>query len=1185
MTRATTGSDASTAEQLAAIACDEHDILLEAGAGSGKTRTTVERYMSLIEGRTGKAEADPAAILVFTFTDKAATELRDEVRRRRSETSDPGDFSMSSAWVGTFHAICLRILRSYPIAADVDPKFTVLDDVNAETVKATAFRRTLIEFATDEEREYTLGLFRDGPLRESVTAAYEELRSRGRIEPRLPDFSPTDPATGLEALRATLGPTLELEELKGGQRDHVQAMSDLFSGTQLHEIRREDVVAHMFGSGVPAFQSYLKACRAAIAGFTAFESGDRVRRHLGELLEIYGRRYAEAKRDVSMLDYEDLQLITVKLLRKYPGIADSYRTRFAEIMVDEFQDTNRLQLELIELLRGPDTRLFTVGDEMQAIYGFRHADVELFRARRRAEGVKVLPLSANFRSQAPIIGAVNEIGATLDAQAEASHASGGTGERHRFAPLTVGAADDGDPSWAELHLTEKKGWKPLNLGDLSPAIDSKTNVGKPEDGHFEAEALSLAHRLRDLVDQGRFSQKQIVVLLRAKTRIELYRNALEQVGLSPYIVGGTGFWQSREATDLRSLLALLANPLDDEALIAVATSPACGLSTDALWLLRKAAGRDQPLWTAIRRAAEGDSGEQGDRDRLDHLPGEDVDRICELVDRVDEIRAKAPLAPLPATVESVFTATGYDLASLTRNPDGTGLANLRRVVTLAHEYEATNGRDLREFLNWIELSAALDSESPAASIDENSDVIRLMTVHKAKGLEFDLVCLPDLKRSNGSNQEGKLILGKPADPDRPDDFPVGMRLPNLSGPGHKLYDWESLAAVQKTAEADEELRLFHVALTRARRALILSGITTGKAPAKISESTSMSDRVVKAFAVDPTAEDPPPIEIAAPSRAITGPEPAGTGISVPGISVQVNRAKEEVADLLATSEARIETGEASQYGRPPLKRPERVLYPDVPLSFTAIGEYTHCPTQFFAKRVLRLEQPEALDPFASEEPGLGRREEATGFGLAVHDLLETAGRNRWRQPDRKSIDEALRARGLDPRAEGAGDRAGKMISAFLSTELAGRIQAGESSVELPLLARVGGVTIRGFADLVLKNPAAPLVLDYKTNRLDGVTPAEKMDDYLLQRDLYALAVYRTGGADSVETAFVFLEEPDSPVFAEYSPVEIMAGEDRLAGVVEEIKGGRFFGGPGARFQPCGECRACDTLAGRRARAA
>ncbi len=299
-------ADEPTEEQRLAIERRDPEILVEAGAGTGKTTTTISRYHRILgEGH------EPGQILVFTFTDKAAAELRNRLR----ETGGRGSaVSMGSAWIGTFHSVCSRILRAHPVAANVDPLFDVLNDVTGKRIKDEAFDRALGAITEDRENAETISRVYTPLWKAGIAATYDQLRARGENEPRLPV-----PPEGIE------------------------------SGAD------------------PEFSA-------------------RCHRLVDELLEAYGTEYSKMKQAAGVLDYEDLQLRTLGLLESHPTVRESYENRFVEIMVDEFQDTNRLQLRLIEALQGADTTLFTVGDEMQAIYGFRHADVRLFRQRRRRGG-------------------------------------------------------------------------------------------------------------------------------------------------------------------------------------------------------------------------------------------------------------------------------------------------------------------------------------------------------------------------------------------------------------------------------------------------------------------------------------------------------------------------------------------------------------------------------------------------------------------------------------------------------------------------------------------------------------------------------------------------------------------------------------------------------------------------------
>lgn len=1167
-----------TAQQARVIESTESDILVEAGAGSGKTTTMVNRYINLLAERG----YEPREILAFTFTDKAAGELREKVRRERQRLAaregeaNPAAISMSEAWVGTFHAICNRILKAWPVEAGIDPHFGVIDDVTAETVRNAAFQEALAEFrdeaADPSRRELMIGTITERTLRGTILSAFDELRSRGVSEPKLPEFEPTPYPE--DEIRRLAGMVPGLFDVKGAtklQKEKLNAILEVLSA----EFRCEDLAPFSFESTREGFREFCELMPVLLGKLAAHEFGDETRRDLGRLLELFGQRYRRHKERRSILDYEDLQLITVRLLAGTPRIREAYQDRFREIMVDEFQDTNRLQLDLVELLRGEQTTLITVGDEMQSIYGFRHAEVELFRSRRNQPGIAVYSLTDNFRSQPQIIAAVNLIGGALDRQVESIRGTGDSGERHRFAELTIGLEADRESS-VEVVMTERDGWKPLDLGPLAPAISEEAAIGKDVDHFNEAEALRLAHRLKGLVDSGQVRQKDIAILLRAKTRATLYLAALRQVGLDPYLSGGTGFWSTREAADLRALLSVLANPLDDESLLTVLASPICGLSADALWILGRASNRH--LWESLEAAVDGPLEVNGQS-----LPLADQDRkrSAVLIDLVRRLRKVAGTVPLAELVDRALTESGYDLACLAADRTGNGLAAARRVASLAREFEAAEGRSLRGFLDWVSLSADLDSESAVATAEEESDVIRIMTVHAAKGLEFGLVCVPDCGRSSVNRHNYPLLLGRPGsgESDAPPetDFALGMRLKLVGGATVELYDWRQLKEQAGTRLEDEELRLFHVALTRAKERLIVSGVPPAKFPKNKTgvptPSRSMILRICETFDLDP--ED-------------TGAWPAGIG-EEPGetiADVVVNRATPETASELAGKVTLGEQELPHETASPPLFRPPVEVFPNIPLSFTALTEFTDCPARFYARRVLGMERPGknnlvALDDDL-ERTSVLERDRATNFGVAVHEILENLGRSRWPRPQRSRIVDALVRNGIDS-AEDL-DRAETMVAGFAESGLGQKLRDGDGAYEVPLLLNVEGITVRGFIDVLLEDEV-PTVIDYKTNRLEGRSPDEMMAGYEVQRDLYALALARARNIDAVTTTFVFLENFDEPVVTALNADDLAAAEDSLRGQLREIANGRYFGDVSANYRPCGECWACRRLSAQIARAA
>ncbi len=1155
-----------SAEQRRVIETDATEIMVSAAAGSGKTTVTVERYKRLLEDQG----LSPDQILVFTFTDQAAAKLREEVRLARSEAQGE-PVSMSDAWVGTFHSICSRMLTAYPLEAEVDPGFSVIDDITSTTLRRKAFDRALgnrLRATEDDEdgeagrRLAVLGQISRQTLRDTIDSVFDLLRSRGDEFPRL-DLGgverPAYPEARIEALARAIEVALGREDIKRftpDQREKCQKMKALIEGEEGREPTARDFGDLSFSNKdldektgiVTEWKAIHKTLyeREAHPWLIEFDA----------LLGEFGLEYAELKGERSALDYEDLQIKALGLLDRNEKVRNDYRSRFVEIMVDEFQDTNPLQMKLIEALRGSEaeagetSRLLTVGDEMQAIYGFRHADVGIFRTRRRnlADGgdeVDLIGLPENHRSTPAILDAVNALGERIHPD------PGGDGEAGApaFTPLVASRDDGAEGPATTLLLTPKNGWEGVDLGNLAGA-ESDLSVGKKA---TVAEALALASTIRDLVEEGRYSQGDIAVLLRFTTDLPTFEAALNQFGLRTVVPASKGFWESRPVRELISLLSVVANPRDDEAVVSVLVSPACGAGPDGLWKVRKAAGPCEPLWTGVTRLAEGDEGGPPDDDRK---------AIAELHATVEAARSEAGRSPLEGLVSGLLDRSGLDLASLLR--DRTSLAYLERIATLAGDYERQEGRDLRGFLDWAEASRETDSEAAIAVSSEDEDAVKIMTIHKSKGLEFPVVCVADLGRGLGAKYDGPVRVGF----EGPDEaMEVGFRIP---GTRTDLFEWGTIQARARRETEAEEMRLLHVAMTRAEERLILSGVLHPLSSDTPDEHRSAILRIAEIMNLDPSE----PEEWREQFQGAAGDEIFELTANLPG---ENGEAPEE---LLREFPLVIPT-RSPESADPPLARPERAFFPDVPLSFSGLTEFRECPARFFARRVLRMEV-EGRDTSWSgpETTGLTERDGGTKFGTAVHDLLEESAAENWKMPGRDRVAHALEAARVDPNGGGTPERAIEMIGSFLESDLGRRVASnpGACSAEVPIVLGIGGLTIRGFVDLLVDEDGELTIVDYKTNRLDGRAPEEAMDGYELQRDLYALAVARARGVDSITASFVFLEAADRPVEKVYDRDALAEVERRLIReVVEPVTGARYFGGEGPGPGPCGECEACDLL--------
>jgi len=1142
-----------TPEQARAIEAGGHDVLVEAGAGTGKTGVMVERYCRLV----CELGIDPGAVLAFTFTDKAATELRQRIRAELERRAGGGSeragallATIGSAWVTTIHGFCNRLLAGHPVAAGIDPRFRVLDGPEAERTAREAFDEAVSEFlaAGDEARERTVAAYEIGGLRAIVAGLHAELRSRGEVAPTLPEPPTPDPQAAVRHAAAVAAETLA--ELKPGSPTQPlveQALAvldrDRLPGLDELDALRTDSRAKSMGA-------YREAIDAVIARSAEAGEGGEAYAHIAELLALFSRRFEAAKERRGGLDFEDLQLRAVALLER-EEIGNAYRNRFNHLLVDEFQDTNRLQLRLIEALRGPRTELMTVGDELQSIYGFRHADLDVFREQRHAveasPDAEEMELSGNFRSRPEVIGAVNAIGAKL------------LGES--FHPLRVGAlpaspqpAGGGDA--VELLLTARDGWDEEGI-ELAPATDADTPANSL------AEARFLALRLRELAESG-VERGEMVVLLRAFTHLDAYEDSLDRAGLRPYTIGGRGYWSQQQVADVCALLATIANPLDDQALFGALASPACAVAPDTLWLLRAAAGRRRHVWPALERLAELGEAELEAPERLAQIPASELALLRKFATTVVGLRERAGRLSLAGLIDAAVGETGYDLAILIRRSGEARFANVRKLMRLADEFEAREGRDLRGLLDFLAARAEADSDAEAASAVEGHDGVRIMTVHGAKGLEFGVVAVPGLsRRLLAGSRLPPLTLGREAGRPR-----VGLKLRRLGAASIDLYDHERLCAESQQRDAAEELRLFHVAATRARERLILSGIAAPQPPRDEQPGTPVVERIIAGFELD--REGDSELEIGPPQpRAGLEADFAPSRIPVRVSTPSPERAAELTAsDRAPAAPARFEGGEAPLLERDPPAVPNR------PLSYTALAAYGECGYRFQMERVLdlgagggsvrsllRSSQQGANAPGGEDSA----RDAAAERGAAVHALLERSHAAGWSEPENEP-DELL----------------GPVRAWLGSTLLRERVLApgAGSRAEVPLLLSIAGATLRGSIDLLVEREGEPpLVIDYKTDRLGRSSPAERAAGYATQRSVYALAVAEARGAPAVEVAYVFLERPDEPVVELLDETAMQRGRERLEATIDRIAAGEFPVAPPERrdWDLCNGCPALGRL--------
>ncbi len=1098
-------------EQLAAVDSDG-SVFVSAGAGTGKTSVLVERYVRAVCERG----IDIESILVITYTRKAAGELRSRIRAALRERSRP-DLAreLDGAWISTIHGFCSRLLRAHPFAAGLDPRFRELEDAGAAVIRGEAFDRALDEFCAsgDPERVRLLATYRADGLRRMLTGVYETLRSAGRD---LVLELGTRPSLGgaVATLRAEAQQLARDESATATQRRN--AGEALLVATEGSAPERLVDLSALACKGVraAAFEHARKAAeRAALEELAAND-----RELLQELLERFGAEHAAAKRRESVVDFEDLQLAARDLLRDDPSVRDETRLRFRMVMVDEFQDTNRLQCELIDLVSHQDlTEVFTVGDEFQSIYGFRHADLEVFRARR-AQAQSLLALTRNYRSRPQVLAAVN----------------------HLFGDAF---GDDYQPLAASAEFPDPVFGHPVEL-----LVTDKSSFAGTAEHWRQGEARHIARRVRELVDSGAADPGDIVVLFAAGTDAERYEEALRREGLPTYRATGRGYFGQQQVVDLLAYLRLLHNRYDDVALATVLASPFVGVSNDALVLLRRNVQR-RPLFTALERALP------------EQLAASDERLLRAFLQRYERLVRVSARTGLESLCERIVTEHDYDLAVLARWDGTRRFANLRKLGRLAREYESIRDADIAGFVQFVREQDALGAkELEAMAEEEGGGAVRLLTIHAAKGLEFKVVIVADAGRDvSGPRGPDEIVALS--------DGRFGFRMVHPTrGDRQPVFGFEEVRDAERDQERAERLRLYYVAMTRAIDRLIVSGaIDPERAADRTTPIGWVLDRLDAHDAIAEVHDVPIELERGEARFVLTVarhvPEPAQLAEAIDGDELQLAL----FGDLPAgRPRLGIELPALDDAPAPPVHDVRR-------LSYSALALFERCSYRYFAERVLGLPQRRV----AADSNGAGGELAATELGDAVHRLLEIVPLNDPLAPPRETLDAAVRTWYPNATVDEL-DRIAVLVDSYCESDLAKRVAAlPGAQPERPFVFEHDDVLLRGRLDVLWQEGERALVIDYKSNPLGDREPREIVDtEYVLQRLVYALVCLR-GGASEVEVAYQFLERPDDVVSTQFSRADVPALEAELSAAIERIRAGDFRPTP-SEFA-CADCPALDLV--------
>ena len=835
-------------EQAAAAHEIAKHVSVTAGPGSGKTFVLVQRYLHILS----KHKLNIDQIVAITFTNRAANEMRERLRAELGDILRTADTKERARWIDykrtldgavitTIHGFCARLLREFPVEAGIDPQFLLLDEHRAAMLLEGVVEKVLSQFISEGHSEVsrlTLGVGR-AKLAAALAQVYKATRSQGLSLEELATATAKSHASEEhhtntladldQAMAGFLAAPRTTPAAKANYREIASTWADVRN--YLNRIPEHETLAE-FCQAVELFRGLRPQARGSVADHVqALDEliwGKELAGKLPQVcLDMFASRYAlemisllteidkqldQEKQKLSALDFDDLEIRTLDLLNN-PAVLTRASDRYKFFLVDEFQDTNGLQRQLLERLAltqgASNANLFIVGDRKQSIYGFRGADVDVFREMTKtlvAAGGQPLPLLLNFRSQPPLIKFFNYLFARVFHPGEDVPSV----SEEELAKLGYVAHQ---PSEARR---EPKDDGPLV--ELLVATQTRPEDYKPFDRDFrELDAIQLANRIIALKKENdQLKYNDIALLFRAMTEVHIYELVFRRAHIPYQTVLGRGFYDRDEVKDLIQLLRFLDNRTDELALAAVLRSPLCGISDNALFALRSAPRLEEvdleksPSFTRRLFKALREHREIAFINEQEH---ELLDRAADLIKRLVTRRHHYSIEDLlrfAVEQSEYFTVIAANFDGAQR------LANVQRLFTLAARFERSGNHLIRDFVRYVEEFEAIGSRESEGQVDKAANAVKLMTIHQAKGLEFPVVIIPDLHRSKTPPEFSFLL-----------DRHRGLTLKVPDGRGNRVAGSTFSEFEKRHAwrEQFENMRLLYVAATRAQDRLILSGAT------------------------------------------------------------------------------------------------------------------------------------------------------------------------------------------------------------------------------------------------------------------------------------------------------------------------------------------------------------------------
>lgn len=1199
-------------QQLQIVKTLDRPLFVSAGAGSGKTFTLTRRIVYALSPESGPFVEHLDQVLAITFTKDAAAEIRDRVRRALiDEGMDEEALTVDDAWISTIHGMCSRILRAHALELGIDPEFTVLTDTDElmdQAVEHVLARATAPDAAPELAASlkalyawYPMtgegGSFGTGTTIKGLVRDLLELSSQlpGGMDDVRVARGQADTSALADAYRAALGASKSSTE-------KAQAALDAIDAFEASDKTMVDAARLMMSCTMPraskAFpkeQVELLKAEAADAFINiVLACGGPALDALVGLARSVEAEYRALKAAQSALDNNDLLRMAYEALRDYPAIRAAYEGRFKMVMIDEFQDTDQMQVDLIRYLTGAGERaLCTVGDAQQSIYRFRGAEVEVFCRQERKVGSSAAPeatavvdapagelvkLVRNFRSHDEVLRYV----------------------------ARVFDGDDGGLMQGFLDLEASDGRKDTLVADASRRQALFVAGGSTQE-RTQAKARAIAERFRALADAGQ-PQGGMVLLLGRMTNADVYAQAFRDQGLDCVIAGGSVFAQAAEVQTVRALVCALANPADTaQGLMPLLASPMFALGAQEFLAL--ATKLDSETGETSRRNI--DAGIMSDSD----VPGlQDLPLVTRAREVLRYALRRVGRDSFAAIAHDMVNASGWFVRLAQRGPEGKAIAaNVLKALDAVAEEEAEFGNSPRSIALAFDRFLA-GKEAPGALNEEGDGAVRIMTVHASKGLEYPVVAVAEcfgVRKSSGAAQMGRVeggaqVVALPARFDgvkladgtfvKGDDVKKQFEHA-FKGKGTSLWLppelMEDVCATGSPAEAfarlrnddlrlslEERARLLYVAMTRARELVILAmdaGVSRGKvtAPTFDVETDLTYDVLRRILPTD--ALDMPQLD--ADRLVFDNSQPGDYELISLSDFTFGEQAFEANASLDA--EGRLVRGDAEAEGadtaadRPVAPGPAdpspdalELVYPQAAgvrmgicpfpvrdsYSYSSIAAALHAEAEDRAAET-RVPMDEAGDDAESDgsemtdadvaavEPAGNPMALGSAFHAACQWLIEMGAD----ALPAERADALARLWHLTPEQRQRFDAA---LDRWLKSSVRAELLAWPCiRAEVPFfslgcedkdIARYGAYA-EGAIDALATDPADPsraLVIDYKTGGTPDETPGQLLEKHALQARVYADVLHKAG-VETVTVKFVRVEQADPTLFVKPAEPQVV----------------------------------------------